>query len=173
MKASLLLILAAVAVGGAGTAYAQADSGGGSDAGTATAPPGGPEAGSAAAAAPGGWLALDSRPMTVPKGKLAVDGLLPLLGVSDGSGGTQFGAALQVSGTYGVLDNLEVGADFSLDLAPSFDAGVLGVRGAYTIFHNDKMDFAAAGEFLFGLSGGNDVALDIGAWFRYRIAPKM
>ncbi len=109
----------------------------------------------------------------MPKGRLAADAILPLFGTSDGSGGSQLSAALQLSGTYGVIDKLQVGVDFSLALAPSFNAGELGLRGAYAVLHSDKMDFAAAAEFNFGLNDSNTVELDLGAWFRYRIAPKM
>ena len=171
MKASLLLILAGLVVGSSGVAFAQADagSGGGSDASAAA-----PGTGSAtpAAATPGGWLQYDSRPLTLPAGKLAVDGILPILGFADGTG-TDTGVALQLSGTYGINDKLQVGLDFALELSPDFNASVLNLRGAYALLHRDKFDLAVAAELSIGLDSDNPVALSLGGWFRYRVAQKM
>jgi hypothetical protein len=165
MKSSLLVIAVGLVAGAGGMAFAD---GSGSD---ATAPAA-PDAGTPATVAPGGWMQLDSRPLTIPTGKLAVDGLLPLFGIGDGND-TQFGAALQLSGTYGVNDKLEVGADFSLALSPDFQANTLSGRAAYLLLHQDKLDFAAAASLTVGLSDSNVFELDVGAWLRYRIAPKM
>jgi hypothetical protein len=172
MKASLLLILAGVIAGGSGVAYAQdaSGSGGGSDASTAA--PGAGSAAPAAAATPGGWLQYDSRPLTLPAGKLAVDGILPILALDVGTG-TDTAVGLQVSGTYGINDKLQVGVDFGLELSPDFNASVLIGRAAYTVLHKDKMDLAVAAALSIGLDSDNVVSLELGGWFRYRVAPKM
>jgi hypothetical protein len=164
--------------GGSGVAYAQAEASGsgGSDA-SAAAP--GAGSGARAAATPGGWQQLDSRALTLPAGRLAVDGSLlffPVTTVDVGppvSTSTDLGVGLQLSGTYGVSDKLQVGLDFSLDFAPSFQADTLTGRAAYLVLHKDKMDLAVAAALTVGLNSNNPVALELGGWFRYRVAPKM
>jgi hypothetical protein len=171
MKASLLIVAGVIA--GSGVAYADGD----------VPPPPTTDAGSATATPPptlepGGWATIDSRPLTLPTGRLAIDGVFPFFNVSVFDPVTMmtvnnFAIGAVIEGTYGINDKLEVGAGYGFSL-DSFDATpVLDIRGAYAALHSDKFDLAVAADFSFDTHSSGAIVLGLGGWFRYRIIPKL
>jgi len=127
-------------------------------------------------------LDLNDRPLTLPKGQIDVHGGLPLAvvtvpdimmnKVSTTSFGFAFGA------TYGFDDKTELGLDYAVSLSPGDIKGPLTLHGAYTLAKAAKYDFAVGGAFVVHpISAANTtttyVALQLGAWFRYRATPKL
>lgn len=153
------------------------------------APPPDPNAPPATAPAPaadtGGWpLQIQDRPFTLNKGM--VDGHLSLSIaniVTTVTTGTppvtttksDTGVALGFGASYGVSDQVEVGADYAIQFAPDFaaDQGPLVAHLAYRAAHDAKMDLAAYANFTFLNVGDGFYILGLGANFRYKVAPKI
>ena len=180
MKASFVLIVAGL-VAGTGVAFADGD---GSDA--SGGPPAAPDAngGSAMAAptpaaAPANWMQMDSRPLTVPAGKLAIHIGVPFVNettvdVTTGNSSSTLDIIGSVGVTYGVNDKLEVGANYTIPINPNGSVqGILTARAAYLAAHSEKLDFALAAALDVDTNTGNDTVVSVGAWVRYRAAPKL
>jgi|SRR5580704_7847845 hypothetical protein len=187
MKRETVIILAAVLFA-AGPAFAQTDP----DLPPApNASPGDPNgngsgalAVTAGTSAPGTWDSqLNNRPLVLDPGKLEVHGSVPIFTVSEpelNMAGMIVGTTtdtfegLGLGATYGIMPKLEGGLDYTIPLNPNGSAsGVLGLRAAFAAMHTDKMDLAISAALDFDFHDGNDVALQLGGWFRYRINPKI
>jgi hypothetical protein len=133
-------------------------------------------------------LQINDRPLTMAKGKVEAHGGLPIsrLSLPDGMGGStsSVGEGLAVGASYGIDDKLEVGGDYALSLNPGSAKGPLTLHGAYHVVHDAKLDIAIAGAFVVHPIDSTDLvtmntttttyaALDLGAWVRYRVAPKV
>jgi hypothetical protein len=171
--------------GGAGSGGAGGGMGGGSgsDASMSKPPP-------EPTPAPVGVRSLDlnERPLTLPKGQIDVHGALPiaLVTVPDITGGKTSSTSLGFAfgGTYGLDDKTELGADYAVSLSPGDIKGPLTLHGAYTLAKAPKYDAAIGGALVIHPIGSTDpmsgasatttyLALQIGAWFRYRATPKV
>lgn len=132
-------------------------------------------------------LAINSRPLTRPKDKLAVHGGLRVgvLTLPDAAGMDQTTTtdSLALGVSYGVSDQLEVGADYAPSISPGSAKGPLTLHGAYLAVHSDKLDIALAGGIAVDFYSLTDPAtmetstrtlysLQLGAWARYRLTPK-
>ena len=132
-------------------------------------------------------LAINSRPLTRPKDKLAVHGGLRIgvLTLPDAAGMDQTTTtdSLALGVNYGVSDQLEVGADYAPSISPGSAKGPLTLHGAYLAVHSDKLDIALAGGIAVDFYSLTDPAtmetstrtlysLQLGAWARYRLTPK-
>lgn len=189
---TVVLIAATCLVGMSARAFAQGDDNGsgsgdasGSGSGDASASGDADANGSGAGSAEmapaqvwtGGWsTAISDRPLVLDQSKLDIHANLPILAISlpDGMGGTSTstGVGLGVGVNYGVAPKLEAGLDYNLSLK-EFDAtGNIVVHAAYGALHQAKMDLALAATVAIDLHSGNNAALTLGAWFRYKIAPK-
>jgi hypothetical protein len=159
MIRSIALAFASLAVP---TGLALADEGG--------APPPPPASPTASA-----WSQIDTRPLVLPANKIEAHGGLPILALANGTGGTATGEAMAFGGTFGVVDKVEAGLDYAFPLHPNGDlgSGVLQLHGAYAALHSDKLDLAIAAELEFNLRGTTEYQIDLAAWLRYRIAPKL
>jgi hypothetical protein len=175
----------------AGTAFADdppAGGGGGGDATGAGAGSGSAAAGVSATAggAVAGWGQINDRPLVIPQGKLEVHGGVPILSISvpNAMGGTTSSTleALSVGGSFGVVDKVQVGLDYAFGLHPNGDVtkGLLGIHGAYAAMKNEKMELAVAANLAISLFGTNamgnsvtNLGLELGAWFRYKLAEKI
>jgi hypothetical protein len=187
MKRETVIILAAVLFA-AGPAFAQTDPdlppppssnpAGGDPNGNGS----GALAVTAGTSAPGTWDSqLNNRPLVLDPGKLEVHGAIPVFTISVpefNMAGMEVGTttdafeALGVGATYGIMPKLEGGIDYVIPLHPDGSAsGALGLRVAYAAMHTDKMDLALSGSLDFDFRGDSEVALELGAWFRYRINP--
>ncbi len=133
-------------------------------------------------------LAIDTRPLTMPKGKVELHGWLPIdiVSVPDlmGNKSTSTTVGFAFGGSYGIDDKIEIGADYALALNPAEAKGPLTLRGAYHLVHDAKLDIAVAAAFVahpneFAQSGTTDTttvtyaALMFGAWVRYHITNKI
>jgi len=132
-------------------------------------------------------LAIDDRPLTLPKRKIDVHGGLPIvvLPYIDNTGllTTKTSEGLTVGASYGVDDKTEIGGDYTVSLNPGSLSGLFVVHAAYTAMHDAKMDLAIAAAFevspvdsvdATGMTVTNtSLSLELGAWFRYRLAPKL
>jgi hypothetical protein len=76
-----------------------------------------------------------------------------------------------VGGTYGVLDKLEVGGEYSNHFQGSDNAGILTAHAAYAVAKGEQWDLAAAAAFNIDLDSGGGIDLEVGAWFRYHLTP--
>jgi hypothetical protein len=125
--------------------------------------------------AAGAWSQIDTRPLVLPKDKIEVHAGLPIVSVRDAMNGTSTGEALAFGGTFGVVDKVEVGLDYGFPLSPNGDiaSGIMQLHGAYAALHSDKLDLAIAAELEFNLRGTTEYQLDVAAWLRYHIAPKL
>jgi hypothetical protein len=144
---------------------------------TTTAPPTASTAG----------LSFDERPLTQPKDKLDLHGGLPIVVVPfiDNSGNvtTQASEGLTIGATYGIDDKTEIGGDYTVLLNPSSLKGLFVVHTAYAVLHDAKMDLAIAGALeiqpvdTVGATGmtttSTFLSLQVGAWFRYHLQPKL
>ena len=187
MTAKVMFIGASLLLA-AGTAFADdpgAAAGGGAGdpaagGGTAGAPAPAPAPGDAGAATAGWSSAINDRPLVLPQGKLEVHGALPILAITTSNGmgmsTTDTAEALGVGATFGIADKLEGGLDYFFPLNPNGDVtkGFLDIHGAFSAIHTDKMDLAIAAGLAFNLSGSNtDFLLNLGGWFRYKVAPNI
>ncbi len=148
------------------------------DATPGAAPPAAPV--TAPAAAPAGEL--NDAPLVAPMGKLSVYGTLPILAVPSISIDPTTGAITQSTSTdvgiafgatYGIADKLEGGIEYAHTLSPSSGNGLINVHAAYAALHNDKLDVALAADFVADFDSGGPVILQVGAWARYHLAPKI
>lgn len=132
-------------------------------------------------------LAINSRPLTRPKDKLAVHGGLRIgvLTLPDAAGVDQTTTtdSLALGVSYGVSDQLEVGADYAPTISPGSAKGPLTLHGAYLAVHSAKLDVALAGGIAVDFYSLTDpttmetstrtlYSLQLGAWARYRLTPK-
>lgn len=132
-------------------------------------------------------LAINSRPLTRPKDKLAFHGgiRVDVLTLPDAAGMDQTSTtdSLALGVSYGVSDQLEVGADYAPSISPGSAKGPLTLHGAYLAVHQDKLDVALAGGIAVDFYSLTDPAsmststralysLQLGAWARYRLTPK-
>ncbi len=132
-------------------------------------------------------LAIDDRPLTLPKGKIDVHGGPPILVLpfvdNAGNKTSSTFVNLTVGATYGVDDKTEVGADYTFSLSPGDIKGLFAIHGAYRVLKDAKMELAIAAALeiqpvdtvnVMGMTSTNfDFALELGAWFRYHVAPKI
>lgn len=105
------------------------------------------------------------RPLTTPGGQITVAGDLAFLIIPD----VDTGIGLGIGGSYGVDDNIEVGAAYGLSLAPEFEAkGDFRVEAAYRIMDGNLAVAAdvATGYDLFSESID---PLALGARVRFRL----
>lgn len=134
-------------------------------------------------------LQIDARPLTLPKSRLEVHGGLPVgvLGLPVMMGTmvttqttTTEGLALGV--TYGIDDKTEIGADYAFTLNPGDIKGPFTIHGAYLVKHDAKLDLAIAAGFTAhpvtdpratNASATTYLGLQLGAWVRYHVAPKV
>lgn len=131
-------------------------------------------------------LALNDRALTIGKGSIDVHAALPIGVVTlpditgNKTSSTIVGFAFGAS--YGIDPKTEVGLDYSLGLHPGDVKGALTLHGAYRAIDKPRYDLAVAGAFIVHPIGYTDpvsnasstttyVALQAGAWFRYRITP--
>ena len=88
-----------------------------------------------------------------------------------------------LGGTYGVNDNLEVGGDYLLSVNPGTLKGPLMFRGAYGVA-SGKLDVAIAGALALDFYEQENTvtmttlsttfaSLQLGAWVRYHVTPKV
>jgi hypothetical protein len=107
------------------------------------------------------------RAIVTPQHVLELHGVLPIVP----SGGS-VGLGLEVGGTYGVADKLELGGDYALSLK-AFDAtGTLTVRGAYLAKTSASWDLAVAAALIADLNSGGETSVNVGGWFRYHLGPR-
>jgi hypothetical protein len=130
----------------------------------------------------GSWTTeINNRPLVLDQGKLEVHGDIPIFaysvpelnmqGMVVGST-TDTAEGLGIGATYGVMPKLEAGIDYAIPLNPNGGiAGALGLRAAYAALHSDKMDLAISASLDFDFRSSTEAALELGAWFRYRINP--
>jgi hypothetical protein len=133
-------------------------------------------------------LAIDERPLTVPKDKLEVHGGFPILvfPVYDlaGAKSTSTVEGFALGAAYGVNDKLEVGGDYAFALHPGNVKGPLTLHAAYRMVSGPKLDLAVSGGFAFDfidsvnpmtMAATTDVYVSVqaGAWLRYRAANKL
>lgn len=152
-------------------------------------PPGdGPSTSTTSAAAASVPLAINDRSLTIGKSRIDVHAALPIgvITLPDITGnktsstivGFSFGA------TYGLDDKIELGGDYAIGLEPGDLKGALTLHGAYLAIDKPKYDLAISGAFVVHPIGYTDpisgasstttyVALQAGAWFRYRIKPQL
>ncbi len=131
---------------------------------------------------------INDRSITMPKGKGEVHGGLPInrLSLPDGMGGgtSSVSEGLSFGASYGVNDKLEIGGDYALSLHPGSVKGPLTVHGVYQVVHGAQLDIAIGGALVVHPIESTDLntmettttayaALDLGAWARYRLAPKV
>src|SRR5262245_47472631 len=153
-----------------------------------------PDAGSGSAApaappAPGSRpLSINDRALTIGKGHFDVHGALPIvvLPFLDAmlNKSTQTFVGFAFGGTYGIDDKTEIGADYGIGLSPGDIAGPLVLHAGYSVKASAKFDAALGGAFIIDPVDTADpttmmtttttyVALQLGAWVRYRITPKV
>jgi hypothetical protein len=130
---------------------------------------------------------LDRRPLVLGKGKSEVHGglrvsVLTLPGAEPDTQVSTTSQGLTLGGSYGVSDDLEVGADYAFSVSPGQLKGPFTLRGAYQVHRSDKLDVAVAA----GLGvdfyetttstmttiSTTYVSLQLGAWARYHVTPK-
>jgi hypothetical protein len=117
-----------------------------------------------------------SAPLTVPAGRVALDGIFPLFNdraPTPGGFTDQFAVGAELNGSYGVSDTLEVGLDVGISLRTSDAAPELTVRGADAVLHGDKTDLVAAVAVGVDTHHNGTIFLSAGAWFRYRVDGKL
>ena len=135
-----------------------------------TTPPTGPSTG-AISQAPAWSTSVADNPYTLNNGMLELHGAIPvfLYGTTNmmNQPVTDTAMLLGAGVSYGVNDQLEVGGDFAVLLAPRADLGVLAGHVAYRIYNSDKISAAVAGALLFS-SALNNFNIALGASFRYR-----
>ena len=148
---------------------------------TPAEPAPGPTAPAAAA------LAIDERPLTLPKRKIDLHGGLPiiLLPSRDNMGNVTSSAVvgLTAGATYGIDDKTEIGGDYTIPLSPASLNGLFAIHVAHSVIHDAKMDLALAGalevqpidklDAMGNVTTTTMLALELGAWFRYHIKPKL
>lgn len=178
MKREMVWILGAGLLLAASPAFADGDPDPG-------APAPAPASGGGAAAASGSWSTdINDRPLVLDPGKLEIHAQLPILAFSetvpDGMGGeitdTETFELLNLGASYGIAPKIEVGLDYVFLLHPNGDitSGELGLHGAYAAYHTPKMDLAIAAALNLNYFGDDtEVSLSVGAWFRYRLTPKL
>ncbi len=137
---------------------------------------------------------LTSRPLTLGKGRVEIHGGLRYAAIT--FPGTPMTAEMPATaaitntsqgfllgGTYGVSDKLEVGGDYLLSVNPGTLKGPLMFRGAYAVT-SGKLDLAIAGGLALDFyEQANTVtmmtlsttyaSLQLGAWVRYHVTPKV
>ncbi len=133
-------------------------------------------------------LAIDTRPLTMRKGKIELHGWLPIDVISStdlmGNKSTSTSEGFALGGSYGIDDKTEIGADYAFSLNPGDIKGPLTLHGAYHVHHDAKLDVAVAAAFVahpieFIQSGTTDtttityVAFMFGAWARYHLTDKV
>jgi len=190
---TVVLITAATLIAMSAGARAQDDdagAGGGSGSGDATGAGSGDATGTGTggeatggetmAPAAGAWsTAILDRPLVLDKEKLEVHGSLPILAIRTPAippaTGTETTTAidLDIGASYGVADKLEAGLDYLFALKDFEIKGAFLLHGAYAALHNDKMDLALAAALSLSVQSGNQVNLYLGAWFRYKVMPKL
>jgi hypothetical protein len=130
---------------------------------------------------------LDRRPLVLGKGKSEVHGglrvsVLTLPGAMPDTQVSTTSQGLTLGGSYGVSDDLEVGADYAFSVSPGQIKGPFTLRGAYQVHRSDKLDVAVAA----GLGvdfyetttatmttiSTTYASLQLGAWVRYHVTPK-
>lgn len=131
-------------------------------------------------------LAINDRPLTIQKDRFEVHGGLPITVVSipdiAGNSTSSTLAGLTFGGSYGIADHVEVGGDYGISLHPGDIKGALTLHGAYLAIAKPAYDLAVGGAFIVHPIEYSDpvsnmsftttyVAVQAGAWFRYRITP--
>jgi hypothetical protein len=86
------------------------------------------------------------------------------------SSSTSIGLGLGVG--YGISDKLEAGVTYGLSLKDFEAKGPLGLYGAYSIMHQDKLKGAGIGSFTYDLAGKTG-ALKLGLFFQYNLTKMM
>src|SRR5262249_48549133 len=135
-------------------------------------------------------IAIDERPLTIGKGQAEVHGapfpitVLPFLD-NMGATTTSTFVGFAIGASYGIDDKLEIGGDYGFGLSPGDIKGPLVLHGAYTLKVSPKLSAAIAGAFVVHPVTVNDpatgmalpsttyAALQLGAWVRYHVAPKI
>jgi hypothetical protein len=177
MKRAFVWILGAGLLLSAAPAFADPDP----DAPAALDPNAPPPAVTAPAAVGAFPVAIDDRPLVLPMGKFEIHAALNILGYQTvtvsgmppvAMTSSAAAEALSLGGSYGIADKVEVGADYVAELNPS-GSGVLGLRGAFGAYKSGPLEIALAGDLVFNLQDSNSVGLELGAWVRYHVAPKV
>lgn len=143
---------------------------------------------STAAPPAAGPSAINDRPLTLDKGRLEVHAGLPLTVVTlptlTGGSTTSTSAAFAFGATYGVADKVEIGGDYAISIHPGDIKGALSLHGAYIAIAKPTYDLAVGGAFIVHPIEYQDpasqttytttyVAIQGGAWFRYRAMPAL
>lgn len=129
-------------------------------------------------------LALNDRKLTIGKGRIDVHAALPIGVVTipdiTGNKTSSTTAGFAVGASVGIDAKAELGADYSVGLHPGDVKGALTLHGAYLGIDKPRYDLAVTGALVVHPIGYTDpisnasstttyVALQAGAWFRYRI----
>jgi hypothetical protein len=132
-----------------------------------------------------GWWpqAVVDRPYMRGAGKITVQGDLNIgkiniPAIPPAPGGSITVDALVLGGTYGVSDQINVGALYAIPLGIIGDnefnaAGSLDLWGGYQISHTSKLSLAATADFAVNLDNTDDMAIHAGLGARYMVAPKI
>jgi hypothetical protein len=139
--------------------------------------------------ATGAPLAINDRSLTIAKGRLELHGGLSvsavtLPGIMPGTETSTTSVGLPLGATYGVDDKLEVGGDYTPSLDPGSLQGPLTLRAAYRVVRGQKLEVALAAGLAFDFVDTIDpvmmttatntyASLQLGAWARYRLTPKV
>jgi hypothetical protein len=141
------------------------------------------------AALPANPLSIGDRSLTLAKDRLDVHGGLPisvltLPGATAGTTVSTTSEGLALGVTYGIDDNAEIGGDYAFAMNPGKIKGPLTLHGAYRVVHDAKLEVAIAGGIAIDFYETTDpmtmvtasstaFGLQLGAWVRYRVAPKV
>jgi hypothetical protein len=136
-----------------------------------------------------GPLAINNRSLTVAPKKLEIHGGLRLLtltvpGMAAGTTVSSTSEALSLGLAYGLGQKAEVGADYTLSLNPGTVKGPLALHVAYSAKRGAKLDVAIAAGLAFDFDQTPNAvtmmttttsyaSLQLGAWARYRVTPKV
>jgi len=137
---------------------------------------------------PGTWpLQIGDRPLVLAKDKLAVHGGLRVstltLETMPGVKTSSTSESFVLGGTYGIGEKAEVGFDYALGLSPGTLKGPFTLHGAYRAVAKPKLEVAIAAALAFDFAEitnaatmttttQSSVALQLGAWARYRVSRK-
>ncbi len=141
---------------------------------------------SSIAAAPAN--SINDRPLVLTKDRIEIHGSLPITVVTlptlSGQSNSSTTAGLAFGATYGISDRVEVGGGYGISLHPGDVKGALTLHGAYLALAAPTYDLAVGGAFIVHPIEFTDpasrmsftttyVAIQAGAWFRYRATPAL
>jgi hypothetical protein len=126
------------------------------------------------------WDQLDTRPLVTPQGKFEVHLGVPVFALHStdmmGNSTTDTFEAMSIGATFGLIDNLQVGADYAFDLHPKGDisTGIFAGHAAFQALRGGNLEVAFAASIATNIGGmTTDYELQLGLWARYHLAPKV